>query len=312
MKVVFMVPELNYSGGPKMLAWVANQFAKENEVFIISTHSKQISQPLDTSIRVITFNYKISPYRIYRNTIQNAQVLRMLHKTICNINPDLIISFLYSTDVYYFVLNKLTYKRKMLVSQRLDPYSDKGLAAVVRHKLTELADGFVFQTKGARDFYPAKVIQKSIVIANPVTSKTLTYRKYVKEFQDRNNIIVLPARLNINQKRQDVMIDAFYAVYKVHPEMKLVLLGDGPDKELLKGAIRQRGLQDVVDIHASVKSAEEYICKCKIVAFTSDYEGIPNSLIEAMAIGINVVSADCSPGGGRTVIEDGVSGNKVP
>lgn len=308
MKIIFLITKLDYSGGPKMLAWVANQFAKAgHNVEILSIYSDLVGQQLEENVKFYALNYSINKNRIMRNSIDMIKVVNGVNKHIMQEEPDLVISFLYAVDLFYLIKAKKN-KQRMIISMRLDPYSEKGISAMVKHCLTKLADGLVFQTDGAKDFYGNKIRDKSIVIPNPVTDKTLSFSDKVKSFCERKNIIVVPARLNVKQKRQDLMIKAFNIVYKTHPDYRLVFLGDGEDKEKLKEMTKNYGLSEAIEFHRSIPTAEEYTVNCKIVALSSDYEGIPNALIEALGLGLNVVATDCSPGGAKMLIEDGING----
>lgn len=308
MKVVFLVTKLDYSGGPKMISWTANAFAKAgNKVYLLSIYSDEINQPLHDNIEFVPLNYKQSRNWLIRNSVEMIRDIHSINAFVKSINPDLVISFLYSVDFYYILMSKLK-KQKIIVSMRLDPYSEKGIAAYVKHEITKLADGLVFQTQNAMNFYGKKVKNKSVVIPNPVTRKTIIYSKDVKQFTDRENIIVLPARLNIKQKRQDVMLKAFVGIYNTYPDFYLAFLGEGPDKERIKCISDELGISNRVMFLGSIRTAEDYVSKCKIMVLTSDYEGMPNALIEAMSIGINVIATDCSPGGAAALIKNGENG----
>lgn len=308
MKIVFLITALDYSGGPKMMAWVANQFAKEgNKVTFISIYSNKIDQPLEKNVQFISLGLKKSDSRIIRNTIEMLKVEVLVSREINRINPDVVIGFLYSVDYFYTLFN-CNRRRKIILSQRLDPYQERGISAKIKRRIIEKADGVVFQSFGARDYYDKKVKDKACVIPNPVTEKTLSFKKDIKPFSERRDIIVVPARLDIHQKRQDVMLDAFEIVAKEFTNVRLVLLGNGPDKERLNEIIKEKNLVGRASIHPAVSSAEEFTKDCKIVCLTSDYEGLPNSIIEALALGLDVVATDCSPGGAKMLIEDCING----
>lgn len=311
MKAVFLITELDYSGGPKMLAWVANQFAKHgDEVIILSIYSDKCSQLLEENVKFVSLNIRKSKNRIIRNTTNMMKVLYQMNRFINKEQPDMIFSFLYSADIFYLLINKFR-KSKMIVSIRLDPYSDKGIASWVRYKLVGIADGSVFQTDGAREFFNKKIQSQGVVIPNPVTKKISEFTNKVNDFDKRRDIIVLPARLNLKQKRQDLMIDAFNKIHNSHSEMRLIFLGSGPDRKQIEKMIYEKNMTNSIEIHSAISDVEEYlnyIKDAKIVVLTSDYEGIPNSLIEAMGLGLTVVATDCSPGGARFLIKDGENG----
>lgn len=310
MIIAFLITGLDYSGGPKMQAWVANQLAKEgHEVHFVSIYSKQMDQPVDSRIKVNFVESVQHKSRFYRNTIGAITDVLKLDAIIKQINPDIILSFIHSIDIFYLLYSRLMNKKRIfIISLRMDPYSQRGIIDRIRLQLTTLADGYVFQSDGAKNYFSTKSIKKAIIIPNPVTKKTLKFCENIMPFLLRDNIVVVPARLDIPQKRQDVALKAFSIVVQKYPQMKLVFLGNGPDKnELIKFA-KQLKIEKWVEFHKTVPSAEEYIRNCKIVLFTSDHEGIPNALIEAAALGINIVTTDFKPGSARMILEDNKSG----
>ncbi len=104
-------------------------------------------------------------------------------------------------------------------------------------------------------------------------------------------------------------------VHKKHPEYKLKIYG--PDsfdvtKDILDKIIRDNHAEDFILLMGGSDSLEKEIPKGEIYAFTSDWEGLPNSLLEAMAMGMPIVATDCPCGGPRTVMTDGENGLLVP
>lgn len=308
MRLFFLITKLDYSGGPKMLAWVANGFAKNGHlVSICSIYSDVCGQELCDGVEFFSLNINQSNSWIRRNTTDMYMAIQKIRKEVNKRNPDFVVSFAYSVDVFY-LLTALRDDQKMIISMRLDPYSEKSISSRIRFELMKKATGLVFQTSGAMKYYGDRVVKKSTVIPNPVTDRTLSYVNRVRPYEERDNIIVLPARLNIKQKRQDVMLRAFKIIHEKHSDFKLLFLGEGPDKTNLVELARHLGIYDNVIFYGAVNSAEEVVVNCKIMVLTSDFEGIPNSLIEAMSLGITVVATDCSPGGAKMLIKEGDNG----
>jgi len=94
--------------------------------------------------------------------------------------------------------------------------------------------------------------------------------------------------------------------------MQLVLYGDGEDREKIRALAGEMGLADCVVLAGNTNQVEENICTARAFVLTSDYEGIPNALIEALSVGVPAVSTDCSPGGAALLIRDGENGFLVP
>jgi glycosyltransferase involved in cell wall biosynthesis len=169
------------------------------------------------------------------------------------------------------------------------------------------ADGVVLQTKQSMNFFPKKVQQKSVIMSNPLNPAFLN-KRYVGE---RENVIVTVGRLDEN-KNQAMLIHAFSHIATEFPNLKLVIYGDGECKGKLEDLVRSKNLMDRVTLPGSISDVPEHIYNARIFALTSNTEGMPNTIIEAMALGLPVISTDCPCGGPAELIEDGVNGLLVP
>ncbi|MBQ2718081.1 MAG: glycosyltransferase [Clostridia bacterium] len=314
MKMLFTIPRLVYSGAPKILAWIANNMAKKgHEVTILTFFKSNIEKEISENVTVTSLDIKQSKNWFIRNTFGMLKINHILHKNVNEINPDVIISFIDSVSLLYLLKNRFSKKRKIVVSERADPYQIKGIMSKIRFGLMKNASWSVFQTDGAREFFKGKIFEKSSVIPNPVILENSDNPGEEKiDFSMRDNRIVSVGRLSLTQKRQDVLINAFKIVLEKHPEMQLVFYGDGQDRAKIESIIKENGLENKVILAGVTKDVKESIKKAKVFVLSSDFEGIPNALIEAMQYGVPSVSTDCSPGGARLLINDGENGFIVP
>lgn len=317
MKILFTIPRLTYSGAPKMMAWVANQMSeKGHEVHLLTFFSEEKARVLHETIHTCSLNVIQSKSRLIRNTTGMFRTIWQLHKKVKEIKPDIVVSFLDSVGYVYLPIGHFFTKARYIVSERVDPYSYHGRVSKIRFHLMQYADGSVFQTEGARKFfekYP-KIYNKSTVIPNPVVINDTVrdMQKHVPSYNERDNRIVTVGRLSLTQKRQDVLLEAFRLFLKKHPDYKLEIYGDGQDKDKIQQMIDTMGLSDCVTLAGRIDKVEETIFNAQAFVLTSDFEGIPNALIEAMSIGVPSVSTDCSPGGAALLIRDGENGFLVP
>lgn len=316
MRIVFLIHRLSYSGAPKMLAWVSNQMARRgHDVHIVSFFTGETAQQLEETITLHSLNICQSSNRIIRNTVEMAKVEYKLIRLLNQLQPDGVISFNISGTYIHLGLNKLFGRHKIIFSERADPNAYRGSTSKVRFAMMKCAAGTVFQTEGARSFFEGKIYENSTVIPNPVVLKESVRQKlseYQHSYENRDDRIVTVGRLSLKQKRQDVLLDAFRIVHNKHPELKLVIYGDGEDKEKIQALVEEKELTDSVMLAGRTDQVEQDICSTRAFALTSDYEGIPNALIEAMTVGVPCVSTDCSPGGAALLIRDGENGFLVP
>ena len=303
MKILFCISCLSYGGAEKNLRIVANHMAeKGHEVLVCSFGSQPCVQPLRDDIKVIY----MPEYRA--KGVKRAQQISFLRKLIKTEKVDGIVSFLCFPNFISIIAGKLA-GVPVIVSERGDPYQFNSTVMKAMYATYRYAAGAVFQTEMAKEYFHPSLQARSAVIANPVELKDETL---FADLGSAEKSIAYSARFELVQKRQDIMLEAFKTVLEKHPDYVLRFYGDGPDEEKMKKYAEELGISENVIFCGRSNNVLSDISKSSMFVLSSDYEGIPNSLLEAMSLGLPCVSTDCSPGGARMLIEDGVNGLIVP
>ena len=172
----------------------------------------------------------------------------------------------------------------------------------IRYYCYNFADRMVFQIPGVRDYFNEEIRKKSVIIPNPVGIPEQEWTI------DGSSDIACVARMEMRQKRQDLLLKACVDVLDSFPLVKLHLYGDGADMTQTMEIAKTLGIEKNVIFHGVVKDVKQIISHHRLFVLTSDYEGIPNSLLEAMSLGMPVVATDCSPGGAAFLINNGDNG----
>ena len=179
-------------------------------------------------------------------------------------------------------------------------------------KYYKRANAVVFQTEEAKNAYPSNISDKGHIIINPITSNL------PNAFDgERKQIINTFCRIS-KQKNLPLLINAFYIFHKIHPEYKLHIIGSSFNEEGdevlndLRQIIKSSRLEKDISFIPFSQSVHNDIKNDSIYVNSSDYEGISNAMLEAMAIGLPTICTDCPVGGARTIIRDHWNGILVP
>ena len=128
---------------------------------------------------------------------------------------------------------------------------------------------------------------------------------------EREKTIVTACRLH-PQKNLPMMINAFSMLADEFPEYKLVIYGQGVLEDELRGQIKSLNLEDRILLPGFASNILEKVAPCSMYVSSSDFEGISNSMLEALGMGLPAVVTDCPVGGARMVINSGENGILVP
>lgn len=222
------------------------------------------------------------------------------------------VAFLY--DSIFLSLLAKTKSARLIISERGDPaqsLNNKTTMAFINKEFTK-ADGFVFQSPGVQEWYKDNSPVRGKVIFNPIKPDL------PDPFDgERKKRIVNFCRISA-QKNLIMLVDAFSEFHKDFPEYELDIIGDpvGNDAdgyvEKVNSHISKNKLEEFIHILPSRKDIHEAIKDYAMFVSSSDFEGMSNSMLEAMAIGLPCVCTDCPAGGARAVIKDGENGLLTP
>ena len=125
-----------------------------------------------------------------------------------------------------------------------------------------------------------------------------------------DNYIIMVSRLDNVQKDFDTLIKAFKIVNQKRKDIKLYLLGEGPDREKIENMIKDEDLQEYIKLLGVKRNPYPWIKNSKLLVHSSRYEGLPTVLIEALILNKIVISSNC-PTGPREILDNGKYGSLV-
>lgn len=310
LKIVFHLNSLEQGGAERVVTTLANCLIEKYDIIIATMWNSLEEYPIDSRISRVSVGLSREQEkkgRITRIFYRNYNLRRIIKKE----KPDILISFAKKAN-YRALIATLGTKVPVIVSVRTNPYVDYGsfIDKVLIRLLYPLAAGSVFQTKGAKEFFSSNIQKNSQIILNPINPQFID----VKGPTERKKEVVQSGRI-VYMKNQNMLIEAFTLVHQKHSDFILKLYGtDSKDGtwEKLEKCIKKNHAESYVFLMGGSNQLEKDLVNASVFAFSSDWEGLPNSLMEAMALGLPVVATDCPCGGPATLIKNRENGVLVP
>ena len=305
-KIAFVISSLGSGGAERVVSILSNEFTKRGlEVSVVMVNNSNVYYEISEKIELVKLNcaqYDSLPLRK-----RFPKRIRLIKDTLIKINPDVVVSFLSEINIDVCLALRGS-KIPVIVSERNDPATDPAsrIKKILRKISYRKASGFVFQTEDAKKYFSKAIQRRSMVIFNPLSGNLPA--PYDGEREKR---IVAVGRLN-RQKNYALLFKSFSNISSIHPEYTLDIYGEGVLLEELKSIANEMGLKEKIVFHGFCSDVHLKIFKAGMFVMSSDFEGMPNALIEAMAIGLPCISTDCPCGGPKTVIDNGKNGLLVP
>lgn len=312
MQLTLVIHSLTAGGAERVMSIMANYWAAKNWNITLLTMDNGSIPPfydLDSRIKHIPLGLaKESPNFVWA-IWYNLRRFYILRKTINQLNPHVVISFLDTTNVLT-LLSTRSLNIPVIVDEQNHPamYSIGRSWEKIRQLTYPRASRVVAVTARALSYFSQEIQTRGYVIPNPAlpvkSEDNLSGMELEKPF------LIAIGRLE-EQKRFDLLLHAFAQVKNTYPQWKLVILGEGSLRPKLESLVNQLGLAGRVDLRGVVKNPHSFLKQAEFFVMSSRYEGFPNALCEAMACGLPVISTDCLSGP-REIIRDNIDGILIP
>lgn len=315
LRIVLLVGAMSVGGAERVAATLANAWrARGAKVCLVPTYlgSREVAYDVapGVSIEFLGDWIRMGGAGPAAGFLAKRRALRAL---VRHLEPDVVVSFLTNVNVLA-VAALLGTGIPLVVSERTHPAADVELHWALhgaRCLTYPFADAFVVQTRAAEAAYARRIPlrPRTVVIPNPVPAQLESSALRADHRGDGGRIVAL-GRL-MPSKGFDKLIRAFAREFSDRPEWRLCIWGDGPARDELATLVHNLGIVDRVALEGATRTPWTALASGQIFALPSAYEGFPNAMLEAMALGLACVAFDC-PAGPRELAGDGSAAVVLP
>lgn len=295
-RIAFVISALYKGGAERVASILANKWTEKGyEVaFFVTSPLTKNRYPIDERIKVVDITVGVK-FKFLPSFKVNSLV-----DALEEYKPDVVVSFL-TTPNYYASCAAKRLKIPFICSERSDPSRTTNILYKMMRKSTfDYADHIVFQGEFARDFFPRAIKKKSSIINNPCNVPEV---KSVR----KEKVIISAGRLE-QLKGFNTLIKAFSKIQNLYPDYKLRIFGEGSERNNLQSLIEQLKLNEKVELLPFTDKIHLEMKRSSLYVLSSRYEGMPNTLCEALILGLPCVATDCPIGLTPKLVENNVNG----
>lgn len=248
----------------------------------------------------------------WRGIWANVRRVRALRRVIKRFQPDVVLGMMTTSSVLA-VLAASGLPCRVIATEHTHPPSQhlSGMWLRLRRFAYPRAARVVALTRGTANWLEQHVPGSSLaVIPNPVHWPLPRALPELIVPQSPGRRCALAVGRLHRDKGFDLLIQAFAKIAQEHSDWDLVILGEGDDRGLLENLVRQEGLDKRVSLPGRAGNIGDWYASADLYVLSSRFEGLSNTLLEAMASGLAAVCFDCDTGP-REIVTDGLDGRLV-
>jgi glycosyltransferase involved in cell wall biosynthesis len=307
LKVVHIIQSLQTGGAEKLLLYLAVNSRERFDVSVISQYSER-DLPYEKYLK--EQGIKI----IYLNKKPGFDIcsLIMLYKTLNRLNPDIVHTHLHAAAyaVPWYITHVKTIKVHTVHSIAPQEFG-------IIHRLVQ---GFAYRFLGVVPVAISSSIKRTIIKQYGISEKKIpvifngvNISKYAMPEKAKTPspyFTFINVASFSKWKNQMLLLNSFYRASLKYPDMQLIFVGDGIEKEKIKNKAEELGVMNKIFFTGITNNVESFLSRADVFVLSSTFEGLPLSILEAYAAGLPVISTNV--GGVPDILKDGVNGFLVP
>lgn len=305
-RILFVIPFLSSGGAERVVSIWTSELAKlGGDIHLLVFYRVDNEYSIDERVKLHTIARDKSKYK----KMSYIQKLLYLRWKLKEINPDFVLPFITYVGLLISVA-RIGLPLKVIETIRIDPrYSpQKRLVRWIRNISVIFSKRCIVQNDTQKEYFPKWLQRRIEVFPNPIANEFIKSGKVFTNRKIKN--IVAVGRLE-KQKNFPMLISAFTKIVKGNEQIKLRIYGEGSLYGVLSNHINEINMRDRIMLCGRTNNMCQVLQESDMFILSSDAEGMPNSLMEAMATGLPCISTDC-PTGPADLIEDGINGYLIP
>lgn len=311
--VAFVIGSMRAGGAERATLNLINGLSQRGmsiDLVLLSSKGEFFNE-ISKSIHIVSLNKSRTIYSV--NTFQNY---------LKENNPDIIVAIQNHIQLLVLLSIKFSHWKGKIILNEQSTYSRN--VTGIKGRIQKLLSKYLFQSahvitsvsKGVKeDFtksFPALQLKNNVIPNAIITDQFDEYKNHTVKhhfFEEGKGVVVTAGRL-VKSKNFALLLKAF-AVAKKEMDIKLIILGDGPELFSLQQIAAKLNISDDVSFQGYVPYPSHYFSKASVFVLSSDYEGLPAVIIEALACGCKIVSTNCENGPAE-ILANGDYGWLVP
>lgn len=305
-RILFVLPFLSSGGAERVVSIWSSEMAKKGvDVHLLLFYRVSNEYNLNNKVKVHTISTSKTSY----DKLSKYNKIKHLRNAFKEIKPDVILPFISYVGIVTSIAN-IGLPYSIVETVRIDPrYSPSSkINRFLRDLSINSAEKCIVQSKNQLDYFSVRMQKKMVIHPNPIDNNFIKAKKVFTENKVKN--IVSVGRLE-KQKNFPLLIKSFSEVAKKNKDITLRIYGVGSLHSELQQYISSLDMEGRVLLCGRTNNIVKVLQESDLFILSSDAEGMPNSLMEAMAIGLPCISTDC-PSGPSDLIQHGINGLLVP
>lgn len=304
MRIAFLSYNMINGGAQRVLSILGSELAKEHEILFILGSRCENEYKFSEKIKVVSlFDENPKP-----KILNKLSLIKHIRSFLLEFNAEMAIPFMGFAEETYIACLGTHIKYVSAIRNNPSSSPKSKIRRKIRDYLVSVSDACIVQNREQQVYFSERIQKKIFVLPNPVGDDYINASDH--EYRSILRIVTL-GRLR-EQKNHKLLIDAFVDVMDELPEdCKLDIYGVGPLRDELQTLIENRNAQNRVRINGFCSDVISVYNEADLFVLSSDFEGMPNALLEAMTLGVPCISTEC-PTGPSDMIENNVNGLLVP